>query len=566
MSRRLTTDEIIQKFKTIHGEKFDYSKTLYINGSTKVEIICNQHGSFFQLPFDHIKGCGCSSCSRTLTGIKKRSNTKDFIKNATKIHGNKFDYSESNYITSSQKVKIICKTHGTFSQTPAEHLSGRGCKLCKYENHSKQMMDDTNSFIEKAELIHGNRYDYSEVVYNGSLEKVDIICLNHGIFQQLPSLHINNSVGCPKCKYEVLSKLSRKTTDQFIIDANKIHDNKYDYSLTEYKTAKDHLDIICNLHGLFSQRACDHLHNSRGCPVCSASQSKPEKFLEDFFIAHNVKYIKNDRTIIKPKELDFYLPDYKIAIEFDGTYFHSEISGGKDKNYHLNKTKECEKLGIRLIHIFESEYIHKQKIITSKLKHILGLSKYKIFARKCQIKPIDKQTKKQFLTKYHIQGDGASCIELGLFYKNRLVQIITLSKRRIAMGGKVTPDTYELSRMCSINNFTIIGGASKLLKYFEKIYTPKELISYADKRWSSNIDNVYQKVGFNKTHESSPNYWYFLISNNHKMWHRYMFAKHLLSEKLKIFNSEITEWDNMRNNGYDRIWDCGNLVYSKSYC
>lgn len=495
MSKRLTPEDFVSKSNAIHNNKFNYSKSNYINSATKIEILCPIHGSFSQIPSDHMRGIGCKLCGREKTGLKKRLTTQDFVEKASIIHNNKFDYSEVRYATSLEKVDIICPNHGKFSQFPNDHLYGKGCRSCKYEKHSNELMDDNESFIKKAKIVHGDIYDYSKVSYKDSKTDVDILCKIHGLFKQSPSNHINNG---------------------------------------------------CN------------------CPSCVSPQSKPEKFISDFLTNHNIKIVENDRTIIGPKELDFYIPDYNLAIEFDGIYFHSELTGGKNKNYHLNKTVGCNKSGVRLIHIFETEYEHKRKIILHKLKNILKLTKYKIFARKCEIKEIDSKIKKRFIEKYHIQGDCPSSINLGMFYKNKLVQVMTFSKKRVALGSKINEDEYELARMCSVNNFNIVGGASKLLSYFEKNYNPKSLLTYADRRWSGS-DNVYLKMGFTHMHDSNPNYWYFHKSNFLKHWHRYSFAKHKLVGKLKTFDPLVSEWENMKNNGYDRIWDCGNSVYVKTY-
>ena len=563
MSKRLTNEEIIIRFKSVHGNKFDYSKTEYITSGKKVEIICPIHGSFFQYPSDHSKGCGCSKCSAELNGASKRYSTEDFIIESKKVHGERFDYSKVNYIIAMEKVEIICPDHGSFFQVASEHISGRGCRKCKYENQSKSLMDTTESFVSKSKKVHGNLYDYSQVDYIDCWTKVKILCNKHGIFEQIPNLHINNSAGCYKCGKEICGDKLRKTTEQFILDSKKIHGDKYDYSISIYTNAHDKIDIICPTHGIFSVKASEHTNNNRGCTACAFTQSKPEKFIESILTKYNIPYTSNDRTIITPLELDFYIPSHKLAIEFDGTFYHSELTGNKSKNYHLDKTERCEKLGLQLIHIFEDEYNFNSALLESKIKNLLRLTKYKIFARKCEIREIGSKTKKQFIQKYHIQGDSLSKINLGLFHKNKLVQVMTFSNRRKALGATAKDGEFELSRMCSIKNFNIIGGASKLLKYFEKRYNPKKLISYADRRWS--VGKVYYKLGFDKSHNSTPNYWYFSIKKNCKKWHRYMFAKHTLEKKLKIFDSALTEWDNMQNNGYDRIWDCGSLVYEKNY-
>ena len=215
-----------------------------------------------------------------------------------------------------------------------------------------------------------------------------------------------------------------------------------------------------------------------------------------------------------------------------------------------------------MIHIFEDELIFKEKIVKNRLKSNLGLIKNQIYARKCIIKEIDSQLTNKFLNKYHLQGEDKSAINLGLFYKTRLVAVMTFSKLRKALGQTHKERLWELSRYCTIATFNIVGGASKLLTHFERAYKPLKVITYADRRWSQG--NMYYKLGFALDHISSPNYWYIPYGGRFR-YYRFNFRKNILPTKLEKFDSELTEWQNMQNNGYDRIWDCGNLVFIKNY-
>jgi len=185
--RRKTTKEFIKEAIKTHGDKYDYSKTKYVNAVTKVEIICPQHGSFIQRPNDHINGAGCPSCSG-----KKRRTTKDFILEAVKIHGDKYDYSLVEYRNKSAKVKIICPEHGVFEQAANVHLKGNGCKYCSGKKFTKEM------FVKKAIEKHGDKYNYSNVIYVDNDTKVEIVCKEHGSWHTTPSNHLKGT-GCPKC-------------------------------------------------------------------------------------------------------------------------------------------------------------------------------------------------------------------------------------------------------------------------------------------------------------------------------------------------------------------------------
>jgi hypothetical protein len=299
-------------------------------------------------------------------------------------------------------------------------------------------------------------------------------------------------------------------------------------------------------------------------PVTPHNKSKME--IELFEYLSSVLKIKNiilgDNTILNNKkmELDFYMPDYNLAIECNGNFWHSELNGKKDKFYHITKTNECQNLNIKLIHVFEDEWIYKRDIVCERIRSILKLSKEKIYANKCVIKSIDEQTSRDFLEKTHLQGNTVSSIRLGLFYEQKLISVMTFGNYRLALGSKTEKDCYELIRYSS-SEFIVVGGSSKLLKYFIKNYNPKKIISYADKRWVSQNKNMYLDNGFKLISTTSPNYWYIDKKKYLNRYYRFVFRKSTLHKKLKFFDKNLTEWQNMQLNGYDRIWDCGNLKY-----
>ncbi len=267
-------------------------------------------------------------------------------------------------------------------------------------------------------------------------------------------------------------------------------------------------------------------------------------------VLYNVRVIPKSRL-----EFDIVIPDKKIAFEFNGIYWHSEL-GGKTKKYHLNKTELAESNGIHLIHIFDDDWVNKNDIIKKKVKNLLCDEIDKIYARHCSIKEISNADKSNFLDANHIQGDDNSSIRLGAYYNNELVAVMTFSKPRKSLGFS-GGDFYELVRFATVKKVIGIGG--KLLKYFIKNYNPNKIITYADRCWTTELhDNLYMKLGFSKVLETSPNYWY--IVNGNKV-HRFNFRKNVLSTKLKNFDGNLTEWQNMQLNGYNRIWDCGNFRY-----
>ena len=336
-----TTEDFIKEAKAVHGDRYDYSSTEYINATTKVKIGCKIHGEFEQTPDNHLHGNGCPKCGGT---VKKA--TDEFIKDAIAVHGDKYNYSSTEYKNAKTKVKIGCIEHGEFEQTPNKHLQGKGCPKCIGRNKT------TEEFIKEAKKVHGDKYNYSSTEYNGSMIKVKIGCPIHGEFEQNPNSHLYGK-GCPKC-------IGRnKTTDDFIIEAKAVHGDKYDYSLVEYIDAKTKVKIGCPVHGIFEQNPSNHL-NGQGCPICNNSKGEIiiSNYLSinkiDFITQYKFKECKNIRSL----PFDFYLPKYNMCIEFDGKQHFESIEkfGGEEallKNMERDniKNKYCIDNNIKLLRI-----------------------------------------------------------------------------------------------------------------------------------------------------------------------------------------------------------------------
>jgi len=279
---------------------------------------------------------------------KKRLNTQEFISRAIDVHGNKYDYSKVEYIQSKSKVKIICPEHGAFEQTPIEHMRGKGCKYC-----SGNIKLTTNKFVDAAQSIHKNKYDYSKTTYKNNKTKILIICPEHGEFKQRPDSHLSGK-GCIKC-----SGKCQLTTEEFIDKAIEKHGDTYDYSKVNYEKTDKKVEIICPQHGVFMQKPNHHLLGS-GCPKCNLS--KGELLISKILDRHNINY-ESQKTFpgCKDKRLlhfDFYLPDKNICIEYDGEqhfkafdYFGGAIKLEKTKNRDKIKTEYCYKNNIRLLRI-----------------------------------------------------------------------------------------------------------------------------------------------------------------------------------------------------------------------
>jgi len=245
--------------------------------------------------------------------------TEIFIEKAKQIHGNKYDYSLVEYKNSKTKIKIICPIHGIFEQNPYNHINGRGCKKCGNSIIATKQTNSLEKALEKAKQIHGNKYDYSLVEYKNNKTKVKIICPIHGIFEQTFHDHLSKK-GCPKCGN--IKGHEKTKNNNFKNIATKIHGNKYDYSLVEYKNNKTKVKIICPIHGIFEQTPNCHLR-LQGCPKCKTP--KGEKKIFSFLIKKGIffesqKKFKDlfDKDTAHLLSYDFYIPSKRLLIEFNG--------------------------------------------------------------------------------------------------------------------------------------------------------------------------------------------------------------------------------------------------------
>jgi hypothetical protein len=293
------------------------------------------------------------------------------------------------------------------------------------------------------------------------------------------------------------------------------------------------------------------------CPKCfpyGKGSSKWEREVFDFVSSyvpteHNIRFYYKGKKFY---ELDIFIPSLNIGIECDGVKHHSERFGGKDKNYHINKTNFFKEKGIKVYHFYDIEWASKQDLVKSIILSKLNFIKNKIFARKCKIKEISFYECNVFLDKNHLQGKCISSVRYGLFYDNVLISVMTFGKSRFNKKYD-----WELLRYSSALNTTVVGGFSRLLSFFIK-NNKGNIISYADKRIS--FGEVYLKNNFLFVQESSPSYYYF--NSEYILKNRIGFQKHKLQNTLSIYKAELSEWENMQLNGYDRIWDCGTLAFA----
>jgi len=292
---------------------------------------------------------------------------------------------------------------------------------------------------------------------------------------------------------------------------------------------------------------------------CLQARSSYEDEIIDWLISQGIVDIDKNKSYYengkKRFEIDVFLPKYSLGLEFHGLYWHSNLY--VEKMYHRDKWVYFKNQGIRLIQIFENEWINKQDIVKSLIKNNLKLNKV-IYARECSTKILSEIESKMFLEINHLAGYTPARLHIGLIHKNSIVAIASFGKPRYK-----TSEEWELIRFCSLCDITVVGGFDKILSFFEKNTNPKSIVSYIDLRYFDG--HGYINNGFSQESITSPNYFYFHPNKTMELFSRIAFQKHKLKDKLKVFDPSLSESENMYLNGYLKIYDAGNLKMIKIY-
>lgn len=335
--RTLTMERFLKQAAGMHGNRYDYSRVRYVTGLSRVTIVCPEHGAFEQTGTSHLAGKGCPECAKATRGAARRSSRADFIRKARETHGDTYDYSRVAYQLSRRTVMIICRTHGAFEQMPSSHLRGSGCPQCAQEAMKESRRWTDAKFINEAIRVHGDRYDYSRVRYESARTSVTIVCKEHGPFGQSPYSHLRGS-GCPRCALVRQARTQSTSFATFVARANEVHKGRYSYDKTQhaYINLSTKVTITCPYHGDFEQLADGHIRG-RGCPECS--ESLGEKRIVDWLESNGVVF-ERQKTFAgllgrnrRPLSFDFYVPELRVLIEFDGIQHFEPVGrwGGKAK-------------------------------------------------------------------------------------------------------------------------------------------------------------------------------------------------------------------------------------------
>jgi hypothetical protein len=481
------TSEWIQNAKKIHGDKYDYSKVEYFNSKKNVIISCREHGEFKQIPNNHLRGAGCPICSKSYR-------TQEYIQEAKKKHGDKYNYSKVEYVHSQTKIIIICKEHGEFEQTPSSHLQGRECPKCGLIIRANKQTSTTEEFIEKAKEIHGDKYDYSKVYYIDNRTYVIISCREHGEFQQRPNNHLNDN-GCLECGRINSKNKQTISKEEFIEKAKEIHGNTYDYSKINYINCKTYVTIICKEHGEFQQIPSNHL-NGNYCPKCAINNRRlsKEEFIEKAKEIHGDKYDYQKVNYIDNRT-------YVIIICKE----HGEFQ--QIPNSHLNGTG-CPKCSLIIRankktstteeFIEKAKEIHGDKYDYSKVYYINSKVDVTFFCKKhgnFKQKPSS-----------HLRGAGCPKCSYYRYYSNKQIKVLNLLSLNYKIniqhaenGGEyiISNSKYKADGYCEETN-TIYEYHGNYWHGNPKLYNENKINEITGKTFGELYNNTIKKEKFIK--------------------------------------------------------------------
>ncbi len=573
-------------FKTIRAlslsinQKYKQLKQEIINETNYLDLNCKFTERLYHISNNLYNIPKCKECKtnnvkfkyysqgyHTFCGAKcsqKSKNTKEKTKQTNLKRYGVENVAQSNIIKEKTKQTNL-KRYGV-ENTFQSNVIKEKIKLTMLERYGVNHPMNSNIIKEKLKQTNLKRYGVENPQQNKLIQKKTKqtnlkryggnapLCLEK-IKEKTKQTNLKRyGVEYPTQSKEVQKNISKKQLKQnynFIISSERIgKEYKCLTSLEEYNGVKgnslkfQHIKCGYEFNSL--------IENGR-FPRCNKCYPYNQSFYEiktlEFCKLYYNNIQSNSRSIIPPLEIDIFIPEINLAIEFNGLYWHSEANG-KDKYYHQSKTLACLEKGIDIVHIFEDEWINKQNIIQSILLNKFGQNSKKIFGRKCEIGPVDKSFAEPFMNNNHLQGfiNGQ---HFGLAYESKLVSVMTVGKSRFDKNKDI-----EIYRFCSLLNHQVLGGLSKLVSYVKKTIRPDSIVTYADMRFG--IGKGYQAAGFKFIGITDPGYCY---GKGQQRYSRQKFMKHKLKNKLKYFNESLTERENMINNNYFRIWDCGNVIF-----
>ena len=489
----------------------------------------------------------------------------------------RYDFSNAKYKGALTPITgIVCYKHGEFQQYSAQlRKDGAGCPQCGMDQRKAKTRMNPVEFVARAEEVHPGRFSYERTAYKNMTTKVTVTCPDHGDFKISPIKLIHSAQGCPECgalrrgvrkdasasaRLAADTKMASTAAD-YAKRGTAVHDGLYGYDLSNYSGMNGKVRIDCPNHGWVEVHAGHHIYNKHGCPRCM-TKSAPEDAIAAYLAIFTTVEQRN-RAIIGPKELDIYLPEHNIAVEFCGMYWHSHTDRAdekKNKNRHAEKHRLCAEQGIRLITIYETEWQERPETIKRMLRNAIGKTKGKLMARKCELRSIGRPEAVAFYEKYHPQGGAGTGTHYGLYHNDKLVACMRFTYGGNDRGHGAQSRQWTLSRYAT--RITVAGAAGRLFKAFLREHEPETVKSFSDNRLFGG--GMYAQLGFDLEADVVPDY---------QVWSQKLglrpkphYQRRLLPARLKdhgvdaVFDPKTdprTEAEMTYLMGARRIYDCG---------
>ena len=405
-----------------------------------------------------------------------------------------YDLSPAVYAGKNNKVDFICPLHGLQRMDAKNLMAGKKCQLCSFADRKNPRLT-LRKVLLRFVSTHGSTYDYSDVVYSGQQNPVAIKCSLHGTFWQKPEYHWTGS-GCPNCFNEFRrGATQRDSLDSFVAKATALWGDKFDYSSAAYKNSQTRIEVICKEHGTVCETKPNWLLNGYNpCQNCNHMKSNGEAEVFAFLSNLTAAEARN-RTILKPRELDIYLPVHKLAVEYCGEFWHSygdADSERKDRRKHIQKYQTCKEQGVRLITLLESEWKEHNYAVRRLLRNAVGKAKGKLMARKCELRRVSNAEARVFYARYHPQGGAGSGEHYALFWNGKMVACMRFVLGANDRGAGAANRVWTLGRYAT--RVTVAGAASRLFKAFVRDFNPPLVKSFSDNRFFDG--GMYAQLGF----------------------------------------------------------------------
>jgi hypothetical protein len=559
MPRVFVLSHLLAELPASRVDELDWPTTELQGG--KLRVRCKEHAAEYLISPGNLrrgqKGCPvCAAAGRSAgTDKKKHEAMAKALAAAIESHGSKYDYSDLQTDSVTQLASIRCPTHGVFHQTMVNHSRGHGCDACAQIIRTQKRTG--GDWEERSATIRAfcSSRGYEVVDDLGTPRAwrapLTVMCKHHGAFQSTVG-SLAQGKGCWKCftEFRAGKQSNEDGAATFVTKAQKVHGDAYDYSKFVYVDSYVKGEVFCRKHKkAFMVSPGNHVQG-KGCPSCGVQLSRGEDEIASFLKSYTTVH-QRVRDVIAPKELDIFLPDHNLAIEYHGLYWHTEDRVGTD---HFDKWKSCADAGIELWQVFEDEWETRRDVIQQRLLARIGQAA-KIGARACTVVNVGADDARVFFDRTHSQGGlGYSPINLGLKHGDALVAVATFGRQR--NGAMVAAQGWEVLRYAAVG--TVVGGFGRLFAEFLRRHDPEDIVSFCDLRWGNG--RMYQAVGFRLEHITPPDYWWLACRSGKKRIPRYQTQKHKLKAHPILgafYRDDLTERQICEAAGWRRILGVG---------